>query len=340
MSKLKDKKPDSESIDTETAVAVDDNNKKPIPDDLTNVELKPFGLDEKSYDTIVEEERLNIHKMNKSAETRSRICILIIVAFGVCGVIFLYQPSLRFISWISLGIALAAIVVFSVWNKRIGRPDPRKYIYTSCIALDRFIFDHPDVKDARTNQKRKFELNEVAENGIFSNVNGVTSRNFVEGLYKNHHFLVAEAAFIKSETKTKRKTLYIGKYLSMKNDLHFEGRYVISILNEKEIDKPNGIGDLELLNTKENMRIYGAKDSKYKNDIPLQFIEKLSKMQLNDQLLAINVVVRAGETILLASYDDDVISLPFYKPLNVPATERFKKELYLFMDACSLLIKD
>ena len=137
----------------------------------------------------------------------------------------------------------------------------------------------------------------------------------------------------------KTENLFIGKYISYKNDLHFENRYIIRLKGEKEIDIPNDIDDLVVLEDNETLIIYGPEGHKYKEDLGKDFFNGLKDIKLNEELLSLSIVIWAGHSAAYLSYSDDVITLPFEKEYNKEPFDRYVSTQLNLLNALKTLLK-
>ena len=85
--------------------------------------------------------------------------------------------------------------------------------------------------------------------------------------------------------------------------------------------------DLECLLSNEGFCVYGPKGSDYTKVIPASVIKSFRELKLDELLVNNILVVWSGKSVFYSSYDDKIISLPFYDPIDTKAFSRFKSDL-------------
>ena len=115
----------------------------------------------------------------------------------------------------------------------------------------------------------------------------------------------------------------------MENTLHFKDYFIINIrAKDNPVDLPTKIDGLALLTDEEGFAIYGPKDEDIKKLVGTKFLPALRKIELDNVLLNINVVIWAGHTAAYLSYCDEIMTLPFQNPFNSAANDKFRKDFY------------
>ena len=178
-------------------------------------------------------------------------------------------------------------------------------------------------------------MDDLIGDGVYAEATGINSRNVVRGTYKNHHFLYAEAALTRPSTRKQQvPPLFVGKYISVPNDLRFDGRFVVVVKNPKEpLDLPNAVSDLAVLEDKDEFMIYGPEGANIRDAINNKVISQLKKLEIGGHLLNINVVFWAGHSAAYVSYDDTIMSVPFDKPLDKAGFDQSFKDLLVCYNA-------
>lgn len=293
--------------------------------------------DEPAFDVTVENERVALLAANKKASRRSTITMVVMIILLILSMIFVYG-SYPVIGYILLGVAAVLIITVMILNKRVAKPDVKGYISRASTAINRFIFNSNDFENVVYDPTDKMDLSEVIADGVYEGVVNLASRNVVTGTYKENSFKVCELALFQGAGRSKR-TAFVGKYLSLLNNLHFEGRFVFTIKStEKEYDTATGVDDLKST-TDGEITIYQPEGVDYKNIFPKEFLNSLKKVKVINHLLNINVVVWAGRTVVYASYDDETVSLPFYEKTKAAPTQQYKSDLHKLLDASLVLIE-
>ena len=291
----------------------------------TKIQINKPNPDEKPYGEVVEEERTKIIAQSKKGNLMSTISIVLVMALCITGV-FLLQTN-AYVSYALMGCALVVLIVFSIINHRIMRPDVNGYIIKASTVINEYVFADNRFSDVTLDPKDKLELSDVSADGVYDGVVRIASRNLVEGKFENHSFKICECALFNPPQGRKQSPAFIGKYLTFPNDLHFEGRIVLVFKGEKDEDIPTGLSDLKQLVNDERYFAYGLKDDSLK-ELDKKFINELKKIEVHNHLLNLTVVVWSGKTTIYASYDDPTITLPFYDKFQEETVESFRKDLY------------
>ena len=102
---------------------------------------------------------------------------------------------------------------------------------------------------------------------------------------------------------------------------------------------PSDLEDLIPLIDEGNFIIYGKKGNKPVGDLSQKFIDKIKAVKIENHLLNLNVVIWSGRTTVYASYDDQIMALPYEKEFNKEPNEQYAKDLLAVYSALALLTK-
>ena len=326
--------PNDEEISEQ--VQVEDVNQE--VEESVVIEIEKLNPDEKPYNEIVEEERKAIMAQNKKSSIISTISMFVVVGLSVAGIILLNIVPI--LSYILMGVAIAALITVMVITKRIARPDVKGYVVKASTAINRFVFNGQAFTDVKSDPTDKLELQDVFSDGAFEGISRVASRNVVEGKYNGRSFKVCETAFFKpGEGKRREAPVFIGKYLSLTNDLHFEGRVVLIKKGEQDTDLPDGLSDIVGIENDEKFFAYAPDEKTYKA-LNKNFVKAIKEFPVKDHLLNLTVILWAGRTIAYASYDDPTITLPFYEAYQADTAVQYRDNLVELLNAAQLLLED
>jgi len=285
--------------------------------------------EDKPYNEVIEGERKLILSQEKRSRLRSTISLFIVLGCGIAAISLLSVNQI--ISYSLLLVAIIALLIPFILNKvGKGSPDVRGYISKANFEIDKFVFSKTEFTDVTFDPNEKIDLGDVIADGIYNGIINISSRNVVKGLYRGVGFTTAEMALFKVNTRAKSQTYFVGKYLTMPNNLHFEGRYVLlreNVEDSKKMDSPNALDDLTVLFQEDGFAVYGPEGTDYTKVIPASVINSFKEMSINKLLVNNILIVWAGRSIYYSSYDDKVISLPFYEPLDTQAMQSFKNDL-------------
>ena len=303
----------------------------------TAIAINKPSTDGKPYYEVVEGERQSIMAQQKKSSRLSTISVVLVLVFAVTG-IFLLQVN-PIISYVLMGVALATLITFSIIIRRVARPDIQGYIVKASTAINEFTFADNRFTDVKYDPSDKLLLEDVSSDGAFLDLVRTASRNVVEGYYEGRSFKVCEAAFFKTPQGKKQIPVFIGKYLSMTNNLHFEGRIVLVSKGEQDADIPDGLGDLLQVENEGKFFAYAPSESAYK-ELDKKFIKAIKDIEVKQHLMNLTVIIWAGRTIVYASYDDATITLPFYEKYQEGTAVQYRENLIQILEAIQLINKE
>ena len=306
-----------------------------------NEEVKEAApAEELTYVQKIEAGRADFYKAYKTSKTISNILMFVMVA-GICGVmllVFSNNQTLMIIGYVLAGLLFATMLVYFFTTRKKLPNKTRDYIKTMTEALNEEMFNDKGFSDIKTDPEEKLKMDDLVGDGVYKNASEVRSRNVVHGVFKNHHFLYSEAALVvPAQRKQATPPLFVGRYVSVPNNMEFEGRFVFVYKNPKEpLDLPNAVEDLVVLEEKDDFVVYGKEGSKYRDFIDNKIISQLNKIQVADHLLNMNVVFWGGHTAAYISYDDTIMSVPFDKPIDKEGFDKSFNDLLNCLKAITL----
>ena len=282
------------------------------------------------FNEVIEEHRAALLAQYKKSRKISNIIMAITVLLVIGCFILISQKEVvcQIIGYVVAGLVIVGMLVYYFLTKNKFPTATKEYIKLVTSTLNGFNYRATEYTDVTSDPDEKLELAEIIADDIYKGINDISSRNLVRGAYLNHSFLVADAAIYSGSGKGK-KTDFVGKYISIQNDLEFNGKIVlINKLAENSVDLPTNLEGLELVLEEGNFSIYASSDLKDKAESVLgkSFINTIQNLEIKDILLNINVVVWAGHTALYLSYADSIIALPFEKPFDGEPMEVFEKQ--------------
>lgn len=298
------------------------NENEEVKEEAPAQEVEP----QKSYDQEIEAARLDFHKAYKTSRTTSNILMFGMV-IAICGIMFLVMSNsqvLKIIGYVLAGLIVVGMVVFYVFNRNRLPNKTKDYIKTLTTAVNRELFSDKGFDEIKVDPEERLKMDDLVGDGIYTGASEVRSRNVVHGTYKKHHFLYSEAALVRpSSRKQQNPPLFVGRYVSVPNDMKFDGRFVFVYKNPKEpLDLPNAVEDLVVLEEKEDFVVYGPEGANYHDVINNKTVSQLNKIEIGEHLLNLNVVFWGGHTAVYISYDDTIMSVPVDKPLDKAAFDK------------------
>ena len=213
-----------------------------------NIENSEF--DAKPYYEAIEEAR---SKLFKSYTLTRRITNIVMFAMvgAIAGIMFMIISNnqiLKIVGYALAGTLLVGMIVYYIVSRKKFPNRTKEYMEFVSDTLRNKMFGD-GFSEIKYDPQEKLELTDLAGDCVYKDATNVNSRTIVRGVYNGHHFTYAEAALLRPSTRKQQvPPLFVGRYLTMPNDLDFEGRFVFVLRNEKEpLDLPNAVDDLTVL---------------------------------------------------------------------------------------------
>ena len=319
-----------ENIKENEEVVAQEEEQKEAPQEEQQVE-------EKTYDQVIETARKDLYKSFIRSRRISNIIMFVVVA-AIVGIMFMIinnNPILKYIGYGLAGALVVGMILYYVLKRKRFPNKTKEYVGLVSKTFNDEMFKNQNFSEINTNPEEKLAMDDLVGDGVYAEANGVNSRNVVRGAYRAHHFLYAEAALTRPSTRKQQvPPLFVGRYISMPNEMKFEGRFVLTFKNPKEpLDIPNAVSDLVALEDKEDFSLYGPEGANYHEVIDSKIISQLRRLQIAGHLLNVNVVFWSGHTAAYLSYDDTIMSVPFDKPLDKAGFDQSFKDLLVCLDA-------
>ncbi|MBR0439200.1 MAG: hypothetical protein IJK27_00355 [Bacilli bacterium] len=317
---------------------------EPLPEQDIN-DLLPSGVaiekpvpGEKTYDQVIEDARIDFLRKYKNSRRNSYIAMGVVLALAVASVIFIgLKPSgFKIAGWVLIGVALVGMITYYIVTHNTMPNATRAYIKVVNDQMNVRNFSDNKYQNVTVDKDEKLELSDPVSDAIFKNLTNIASRNVVNGKFNDRTFKVGDLGLY-SGTGKQRVSAFVGKYLSFTNDLHFEGRYILSAFNDKPVDLPTDIDDLKVLVEEPNFRLYGKEGNKPASDLGKDFLKEIRKVAVEKHLLGYSVVIWSGHSAMYLSYDDAIMALPFEKKFQKEPNEQFANDLLQAFNALDLL---
>ena len=302
------------------------------------VEEKP-AEEAKTYDVLIEDARNDLYKSYTKQRRISNILMFAVVA-AICGIMFMIISNIQWLKitgYCLAGALVVGMIVYYILTRKNLPNKVQKYVPFVMKTLNEKTFSSKGFADIQNNPEEKLQMDDLVGDGVYVEANGVNSRNVVRGTYNGHHFLYAEAALTRPSTKKQQvPPLFVGRYVSIPNQMKFDGRFILNFKNPKQpLDIPNAISDLKVLEEKEDFVVYGPENANYHDIIDNKVISQFKKLQIEGHLLNVNVVFWGGHTAAYLSYDDAILSVPFDKPFDKEGFEKSLADLLVCFKAMS-----
>ena len=313
----------------EVKVVSPEEDKKKLNESLDTIELKKTN-DEKPFGEAIEEERGNIFKIYKKTRVKNNIIMVATVAIFAAATILIMRQELwgKIVGGVALGGVVIFLLIHYLLTKNLFPDTTKKYIRFFMVNSDNYVLENSEINEAKLLFEKRYAVADVLADRVYKDVIDSASRNIIEAKYKENPFQFGELALYKAGAKRYQKSvIFVGKYLSFENKLHFKDRYIVNIKGEKDIDVPNDIEDLKVLCEQNRFVIYGPEGADYEKDLGKELIENLKSIECVGSLLNVNIVFWAGHTSAYLSYDDKIVAIPFDHAVEVEPYNQLKKNL-------------
>ena len=302
------------------------------------VEEKP-AEEAKTYDVVIEDARQDLYKAYATSRRTSNI-LMFAVVIAICGIMFLIinnNQIMKIIGYSLAGALVLGMVLYFILTRNKLPNKIKGYVPFVMKTLNEKMFSQQGFSEIKNDPEEKLQMDDLAGDGVYVEASGINSRNVVRGVYNGHHFLYGEAALIRpSNRKQQVPPLFVGRYLSMPNQMKFESRFIFNFKNPKQpLDLPNAISDLKVLEEKDDFVVYGLESANYHDVIDNKVLAQFKKLKIENHLLNVNVVFWGGHTAVYLSYDDPILSVPFDKPFDKDGFEASLEDLVICLQAMS-----
>lgn len=281
----------------------------------------------------IENRRKALLDMFKKAKNLSRIVTLVVVVAVIGAIILIFNESntLKIIGYALSGAVIAGMVVYYILTKDKFPRASKSYIQDVTGLINSYDFDDPRFSDLDFYPNKKLNKTDLDVDRVYKNTNEIGSRNFISGKFNKEYFEISENVLYNAtgNKKSPRSVAFLGKYISLKNNLKFSGRYIFNIKGnpDKLVDQPNDTEDLKVVIDEPGFTGYASNEKPLKDVFGTKFLASIRNIQTDDKLLNCVIVVWAGHTGIYLSYDDSVTVLPFEHEFNFEAQNKFKNDL-------------
>lgn len=294
--------------------------------------VEPLGEDA-NFPDVVEQKRAALMANFKKAKLVSRIMMAIVVVFVMAAIIFISFEGMGFkiAGYVLAGVALLGMIIFYFTTKNSFPDTSKQYIKEVTDILNSYVFEDKRFSEVATIVDRKIDKAEIELDRVFKDAIDSGSRNSIKGKFNGREFEVSEAALYKAgkDRRTPKVVSFLGKYISIENNLKFEGRYIFNSKAadpNKVFDQPNDIEDLEKVYEEETFEIYAPRKD-YNEVLGSKFLSLFKEIKVEEPLLNLIVVVWEGHSAAYLSYDDSVTTLPFEHPFTTGPIEKYRSDL-------------
>lgn len=324
------KKKVEETPKTEVSEQVEENKveeaKNEIPSNAYYLNKEDENLP--FFDTV-ENKRKEVIKIYNSTRKRNNIIMVIVVVIFVAAFILITQGLWGQITgWVLAGSAIVGMIIYYFLSRKKYPQLSKDYCYTFWRLSNDYLFDQEGFNDCYVNLIEKYDLASVIADRAYKDVIDIASRNLVHGKYHDKEFVYGELAFYKQGArKHAKEVIFVGRHIAFENNLQLDGRILINIKGEKNLDLPNDVEDLTILFEDGNFVIYGNEGTDYEKIIGKETINRLKAIRVNDPLLNVNIVFWHKRTVCYLSYDDSIVAIPFNSSITTESYVTLKKNI-------------
>ena len=282
------------------------------------------------YNEVVEAERKNIFTVYRRTSKLNNILMIVVVVIFAAAFLLFAQKDLwmKILGGALAGVTFIGMLIYYFRTRNVYPNTSKKYFYTFWKSTNEYLFNQEGFDKCQIDLVEKYELADVVADRVYKDITASASRNIVRGEYKGQSFAFGELAFYRpGPKKHTRDVVFVGRHLSLDNKMHFEGRYIINIRGDKDLDLPTDIEDLKELVNQNRFVIYGPEGAKVEKDLGKDFIEACKDLEARGPLVNINIVLWAGKSACYLSYDDSIVAIPFDKEINVDSYAHLKKDI-------------
>ena len=316
-------------MENEDIKTIDEQQEEPKIEEPKLDEEAP--KEDKPYHVAIEEARKELFTSYSRTRKISNIIMFVVLA-AIVGIMFLIMnnnPVLKYIGFGCGGALIVGMIVYYLLTRKKFPNKTRDYISFFSNKIRERMFGGKPYENIAFDESEKFALADFASDGVYKEATNINSRNIIRGEYKGHHFTYGEVALLRPSTRKQQvPPLFVGKYVTLPNELEFEGRFVIVMQNEKQpYDLPNDIEDLKVLEEKDGLIVYGPEGADIRKVLKGTFLSELRKIKIEGRLFNVNVVVWGGHSAAYLSYDDAIMAVPFDKPFDTAGFEQSFKDV-------------
>ena len=297
-----------------------------------DIEKEKNGVD---CAALVEEKRTKLFKKYQANRKFSNIIMVAVVACLILSFVFIAQKNqaMNIAGFIVMGVTVVGLLSYYIATKNKFPNQTKEYISEISMLMNEHVFKDDRFKRMITNAQTKIALEDIIADKVYDSPTDIGSRNVCEGHFNDSRFKVAEVALYKVKNRKERDTLFVGKYISLDNDLKLDGRVIINLKGEKGLDVPTDINDLTKVEEDGNWSVYANEGFQLNSILTSKTISRIKKMKIVNNLLNVNICLWGGHTAVYLSYDDPVISLPFDKPFEAAGLDQYRDNLVEVLSA-------
>lgn len=321
-SELKAKEEETNKLNT----IIEENSKE-------EEELKNFPADEKqkAVEETIEKARTeysNYAKKQKRLNTIASVCVLVVLV-GALILMMTLSKTVKWISYVSIGIMIAALIVTFSLTKVIKKKMSTKaeeYIDVLYKQIDSYLYIKDDFKDAEFKPQSQMKDELFIDAGFYKNIKGTKSRNLVSVMYKDKLLGISDLAG-NILIKNRLSPMFLGKYYDYSSKYDKDDKRILMQIKGGELSRPiDNIDDLKLVEGNDRYVIY-TNDDEWRKTLTSSVIKDITALKVDKTLIDVIVSIRKGKLNIGIDYVDEFMNIPVESKFDVNKLKREELDL-------------
>lgn len=321
-SELKAKEEETNKLNT----IIEENSKE-------EEELKNLPADEKqkAVEETIEKARTeysNYAKKQKRLNTIASVCVLVVLV-GALVLMMTLSKTVKWISYVSIGIMIAALIVTFSLTKVIKKKMSAKaeeYIDVLYKQMDSYLYIKDDFKDAEFKPQSQMKDELFIDAGFYKNIKGTKSRNLVSVMYKDKLLGISDLAG-NILIKNRLSPMFLGKYYDYSSKYDKDDKRILMQIKGGELSRPvDNIDDLKLVEGNDRYVIY-TNDEEWRKTLTSSVIKDITALKVDKTLIDVIVSIRKGKLNIGIDYVDEFMNIPVESKFDVNKLKREELDL-------------
>ncbi len=321
-SELKAKEEETNKLNT----IIEENSKE-------EEELKNLPADEKqkAVEETIEKARTeysNYAKKQKRLNTIASVCVLVVLV-GALILMMTLSKTVKWISYVSIGIMIAALIVTFSLTKVIKKKMSAKaeeYIDVLYKQMDSYLYIKDDFKDAEFKPQSQMKDELFIDAGFYKNIKGTKSRNLVSVMYKDKLLGISDLAG-NILIKNRLSPMFLGKYYDYSSKYDKDDKRILMQIKGGELSRPiDNIDDLKLVEGNDRYVIY-TNDDEWRKTLTSSVIKDITALKVDKTLIDVIVSIRKGKLNIGIDYVDEFMNIPVESKFDVNKLKREELDL-------------
>lgn len=321
-SELKAKEEEANKLNT----IIEENSKE-------EEELKNLPADEKqkAVEETIEKARTeysNYAKKQKRLNTIASVCVLVVLV-GALILMMALSKTVKWISYVSIGIMIAALIVTFSLTKVIKKKMSAKaeeYIDVLYKQMDSYLYIKDDFKDAEFKPQSQMKDELFIDAGFYKNIKGTKSRNLVSVMYKDKLLGISDLAG-NILIKNRLSPMFLGKYYDYSSKYDKDDKRILMQIKGGELSRPiDNIDDLKLVEGNDRYVIY-TNDDEWRKTLTSSVIKDIIALKVDKTLIDVIVSIRKGKLNIGIDYVDEFMNIPVESKFDVNKLKREELDL-------------